>query len=115
LTKETVGDNITAYSYDLAGNRIGLAQRHGETQSNIDYTLGIGNRLASWGDNGEAHYNTAGCLTNMVSDVDGRELNLSWDGRYQLESVRLKGTSEKDVLSCDNFTLFEGKRTRHGR
>jgi RHS repeat-associated protein len=32
-----------------------------------------------------------------VSNIDGRELNLSWDERYQLESVKLEGTSEKEV------------------
>ncbi len=33
----------------------------------------------------------------MVSDISGKELNLSWDERYQLESVKLEGTSEKEV------------------
>jgi hypothetical protein len=55
----------------------------------VDYTLGLGNRLASWGTNGVARYNTAGCLTNMVSDVDGLELNLGWNSQYQLISVDL--------------------------
>ncbi len=92
LTKEINGDNITSYKYDLAGNRTQKVKAVVEgdavrTDSNISYTLGLGNRLASWGDNGEAHYNLAGCLTNMVSDVDGKELNLSWDERYQLTSV----------------------------
>jgi RHS repeat-associated protein len=102
LTKETVGDNITAYSYDLAGNRIAKVSAVIEgdvvrTDGYVNYTLGLGNRLASWGDNGEAHYNLAGCLMNMVSDVDGKELNFGWNSKYQLESVKLEGGSEKEL------------------
>ena len=92
LTKETVGDNITAYSYDLAGNRLQMRKcENAQVTNEVDYTLGIGNRLASWGTNGVASYNTAGCLTNMVSNTDNRELNLSWNERYQLTSVSSSG------------------------
>jgi RHS repeat-associated protein len=91
-TKETTSDNITSYSYDLAGNRLQMRKvENAQVINEVDYTLGIGNRLASWGNAGEAHYDLAGCLTNMVSDVDGRELNLSWNSKYQLSTVDVAG------------------------
>jgi hypothetical protein len=81
--------------YDLAGNRTQKILTTNQTNHTNQYTLGIGNRLASWGDNGEAHYNAAGCLTNMVSDVDGKELNLSWDNQYKVRSVKLEGRNQE--------------------
>jgi RHS repeat-associated protein len=97
LTSEDDGDIITSYSYDLAGNRTMKCMKNMESSYTNNYTLGLGNRLSSWGteesEKGEVRsekkyeYNTAGCLTNMVSDIDGKELNLSWDERYQLTSV----------------------------
>jgi YD repeat-containing protein len=50
------------------------------------YTLGVGNRLATWGTNGSAHYDTAGNTTNLVSN-NGTELDLKWDERYRLVNV----------------------------
>jgi RHS repeat-associated protein len=36
-------------------------------------------------------YSLAGCLTNMVSDIDGKELNLGWNSKYQLSTVDVAG------------------------
>jgi len=96
LTKEINGDNITAYSYDLAGNRTAKVSAVIEgdvvrTDGSVSYTLGSGNRLSSWGTNGVARYDLAGCLTNMVSDIDGKELNLGWNSQYQLSTVDVGG------------------------
>ncbi len=71
-----------AYEYDLAGNRTRTVI-NGETNT---YTLGVGNRLMSWGTNGSALYDVAGNTTNLISN-DGRELKLQWDERYRLKRV----------------------------
>ncbi len=47
------------------------------------YTLGVGNRLASWGENGSALYDQAGNTTNLVFN-DETDVNLDWDERYRL-------------------------------
>jgi len=77
----------SSYSYDLAGNRTSvIAVAGGGDPGTNTYTLGTGNRLASWGANGSALYDSAGNTTNLVSN-DGAELNLQWDERYRLTSV----------------------------
>jgi len=81
--------------YDLAGNRTQKILTTNQTNHTNNFVLGIGNRLASWGDNGEAHYNLAGCLTNMVSDVDGKELNFSWDNQYKVRREKLEGRNQE--------------------
>jgi YD repeat-containing protein len=74
------------YQYDRAGNRTNSVE-NGIT--NV-WTLGVGNRLASWGTSGQAQHNPAGCVTNLV---DGsRSLSLEWDGWYRLASVSTGGT-----------------------
>ena len=61
----------------------------------MDYTLGLGNRLSSWGTNGVASYNTAGCMTNFVSNTDGSERSIEWDNQYQVERVKLEGINQE--------------------
>ena len=58
----------------------------GET---ITYTLGVGDRLASW-TGGAYAYNTAGCVTRIERD-GSPTLDLAWDSRYQLVSVSTNG------------------------
>jgi len=67
--------SMVHYSYDLAGNRTEVI-KNGTTNT---YTLGIGNRLASWGTNGSAQYDAAGNTTNLVSN-DGFQRSLSKRG-----------------------------------
>jgi RHS repeat-associated protein len=83
LVGETTSSGVDIqYAYDLAGNRTSVVE-NGVTNS---YTLGIGNRLSSWGTNGSARYDTAGNTTNLVSN-NGTELDLKWDERYRLVNV----------------------------
>jgi len=63
-----------------------------------DYTLGTGNRLASWGTNGSVSYDVSGNTTNLVSN-DGRELSLQWDERYRLTSVEGRDGSPQPSVS----------------
>ena len=86
LTGETrSGEPGAFYGYDLAGNRTWSAH-DGATNT---YTLGLGNRLASW-TGGSYGHDTAGCVTNIVRS--GRpELDLAWNGLYQVESVATNG------------------------
>ena len=57
------------------------------------YTLGTGNRLASWGANGEFGYayDAAGCVTQRVTGA--RSLGLEWDAQYRLKAVRENGAA----------------------
>ena len=78
-------DGSVAYTYDAAGNRMTRTE-NGET---IAYTLGVGDRLASW-TGGSYTYNAAGCVTRI--ERDGRPtLDLTWNGQYQLVSVSTNG------------------------
>ena len=95
LTEERVYDrNNTltadrAWDYDLAGNRT-YSVENGTSNS---YTLGIGDRLASWGTNAEntVQYDPAGNVTNMTFG-DGRTVSLSWNARYQVTAAATNGT-----------------------
>ena len=87
-------DGGVAYTYDAAGNRTTRTE-DGET---ITYTLGVSDRLASYGraasplaaDGGSYTYNAAGCVTRI--ERDGRPtLDLAWNGQYQLVSVSTNG------------------------
>ena len=82
--------NETSLEYDLVDNRTIMAE-NGVTNT---YTLGGGNRLASWGTDGESTvaHDAAGNVTN-ASYGDGRSLALSWNGRYQLTEVRTNGVA----------------------
>jgi RHS repeat-associated protein len=86
LTAETrTGEPGTAYEYDLAGNRMRTIV-DGTTNA---YSLGLGNRLATW-TGGSYSHDAAGCVTNIVRS--GRpEVDLAWNGLYQIESVATNG------------------------
>ena len=76
-----------AYQYDLAGNRT-AAVVDGVTNA---YTLGAGNRLASWGPNSWAAYDAAGNTTSLYYNAS-RKLDLQWNDRYQVSAVLTNGT-----------------------
>ena len=78
-------DGDTSYTYDVAGNRM-TRPVNGKT---ITYTLGVGDRLASWTD-GSYEYDTAGCVTQIVRDGKPT-LDLTWNSQYQLVSVATNG------------------------
>ncbi len=92
LTAETVyasgGGVSNAYSwkYDLAGNRTQAVVNAATTT----YTLGVGNRIATFGASGAVSHDDAGNITNIVYN-DGRELDLQWNSRRQLVSVSTNG------------------------
>ncbi len=74
-----------AYAYDLVGNRTSTTI-DGTTET---YTLGIGNRLATYGANGYTH-NDAGCVTR-IARAGQPALDLSWDAQYRLTAVSTNG------------------------
>ena len=92
LTSETLLDaasnqvHAAAWGYDLAGNRL-QAVEDGVTNA---CTLGQGNRLATFGAEGAAYQNAAGCVTALVFDASHR-LNIAWNSRYQMTSVSTNG------------------------
>jgi YD repeat-containing protein len=96
LTAEMVYDTnntLTAerhWGYDLAGNRTNAVE-NGVTNT---YTLGEGDRLASWGTNAEntVKYDAAGNVTNMVIG-DGRTLSLAWNLRNQITEAATNGVA----------------------
>ena len=77
-------DGDVTYAYDAAGNRLSKTDAGGP----VAYTLGMGDRLASW-TGGSYSHDTAGCVTRIVRGGDA--LNLSWNGQYQLVSVATNG------------------------
>ena len=89
-------DGGVTYTYDAAGNRMTRTE-NGET---ITYTLGIGDRLASYGRAGTPRapqsaegaytHDAAGNVTRI--ERDGRPtLDLTWNSQYQLVSVATNG------------------------
>ena len=82
--------SVVSYSYDLVGNRT----RKVDNGTAVNYTLGAGNRLSSWGTNGEntVSYNTAGCVTE-ISQGGRSTKTLAWDSRYRVTSVATNGTT----------------------
>ncbi len=115
-------DGDVAYTYDAAGNRMTRTE-DGET---ITYTLGVGDRLASYGRAGAPRtpqsaegsytYDTAGNVTRI--ERDGRPtLYLAWNSQYQLVSVSTNGVFAEgyayDALNRRvSTTTLEGT-TRH--
>ena len=78
-------DGGVTYAYDAAGNRMTRT----ENGSTVTYTLGVGDRLASW-TGGSYVYDFAGNVTRI--ERDGRPtLDLTWNSRYQLVSVSANG------------------------
>ena len=85
---------------------------NGET---ITYTLGAGDRLASWTD-GAYTYDAAGCVTRI--ERDGKPtLDLTWNGLYQLVSVSTNGVFAEgyayDALGRRVSTTTAEGTTRH--
>ncbi len=76
-----------AYAYDRAGNRTQMT----ENGTNINYYLGQGNRLNTFGATGDYDYDAAGNVTDIEYN-DGRDLGLTWDSRYRLTAVSTNGT-----------------------
>jgi RHS repeat-associated protein len=78
-------DGGVTYTYDAAENRT-MKTENGAT---ITYTLGIGDRLASW-TGGAYTYDVAGNVTRI--EREGRPaLDLTWNSQYQLVSVATNG------------------------
>ena len=80
-----VADGDVSYEYDAAGNR--LAKRGG-AEGDVEYQLGVGDRLASW-TGGSCEHDAAGCATRIVRG--GTALDLEWNGQCQLVSVATNG------------------------
>ena len=113
-------DGDVSYTYDAAGNRMTRTE-NGET---ITYTLGVGDRLASYGSaastmppqSGAYMYDAAGNVARI--ERDGRPtLDLTWNSQYQLVSVSTNGAFAEsyayDALSRRvSTTTLEGT-TRH--
>ena len=78
--------SLQSFSYDLAGNRTQMVTDGATT----NYTLGTGDRLASWTGGGLCEYNAAGCVTNLVYP-DGRYVWLKWDSQYRLTVAYTNG------------------------
>ena len=113
-------DGGVAYTYDAAGNRMTRVD-DGET---ITYTLGVGDRLASYGraastmppHSGAYTYDTAGNVTRI--ERDGRPtLDLAWNSQYQLVSVATNGAFAEryayDALGRRVSTTTRERTTRH--
>lgn len=81
-----VADETTLYTYDVAGNR---TAKRGETEGDVVYVRGIGNRLSSW-TGGSYRYNVAGNVRRITRN-ERPEFNLTWNGQYQLVKVSTNG------------------------
>ncbi len=104
-------DGDVVYTYDAAGNRMTRTE-DGET---ITYTLGVGDRLASW-TGGVYTHDTAGNVTRI--ERDGRPtLDLAWNSQYQLVSVATNGAFAEryayDALGRRVSTTTREGTTRH--
>ena len=113
-------DGGVAYTYDAAGNRMTRTE-DGET---ITYTLGAGDRLASYGraastmppHSGAYTHDAAGNVTRI--ERDGRPtLDLAWNSQYQLGSVSTNGVFAEsytyDALGRRVTTITLEGTTRH--
>ncbi len=68
------------YGWDLVGNPTSRVENAASTA----YTLGTGNRLASW-TGGSYACNAAGCVTDITRGID--TLSLGWNSRYEMTAV----------------------------
>ena len=113
-------DGDVAYTYDAAGNRMTRT----ENDETITYTLGVGDRLASYGraastmppHSGAYTHDTAGNVTRI--ERDGRPtLDLVWNSQYQLVSVSTNGVFAEgysyDALGRRATTMTLEGTTRH--
>ena len=113
-------DGDVSYTYDAAGNRMTRTE-DGDT---ITYTLGVGDRLASYGradsmnppQSGSYAYDAAGNVARIERD-GGPTLGLTWNGQYQLVSVSTNGVFAEsyayDALSRRVLTTTLEGTTRH--
>ena len=117
-------DGGITYTYDAAGNRMTKTE-NGET---VIYTLGAGDRLASYGRArspsapqsvdvcGAYSYDEAGCVTRMERD-GSPTLDLAWNGQCQLVSVSTNGVFAEgyayDALGRRAATTTREGTTRH--
>ena len=104
-------DGDVAYTYDAAGNRMTRSD-DGET---VTYTLGVGDRLASW-TGGSYTHDIAGNVVRIGGG--GRPtLDLSWNSRCQLVSVATNGAFAEsytyDALGRRVSTTTREGTTRH--
>ena len=89
LVSEDVSGSTTfwaTFAYDGVGNRT-TATING---TNIPYTLGIGNRLSTFGAAGSVSCNAAGCVTTLVYSA-GNQLDMTWNSQYQLTGISTNG------------------------
>ena len=90
-------DGDVSYTYDAAGNRLAKIDPANAT---ILYTLGLGDRLATYGRacspsapqpaEGTYTYDTVGNVMHIVRE-SGTTLDLTWNGQCQLVSVSTNG------------------------
>ncbi len=78
------------WNYDLVGNRLSKTEDGIATA----YTLGQGNRLASFGAEGAAYQDAAGCVTALVFNGSSR-LDLAWNSQYQMTAASTNGVVAK--------------------
>ncbi len=110
LTSATASYITASYGWDLAGN----PSSRTENGTNTTYTLGTGNKLASWTGGSYGHDN-AGCVTNITRA--SKTLSLAWDGRYNLTSVSTNGVIAEeyayDPLGRRVMTVANGVTNHH--
>ena len=113
LASETESTGVSrTYGYDLAGNRLSKTQTGAGTTT---YTLGVGDRLATYTGGAYSH-DAAGCVTSI--DRTGKpDLDLTWNGQYQLTSVSTNGVVAEsyayDPLGRRASTTSGGVTLRH--
>jgi RHS repeat-associated protein len=81
-------DDKFEYYYDLAGNRTLTKFNGASTTWMIDDDNGDSNRLESWGSGTDILYDDAGNV-EWMEFADSRELDLTWNARYQLTAVKV--------------------------
>ena len=104
------------YQYDLAGNRSNTVIDGGSQA----YTLGQGNRLASWGTAGQMHHDAAGTVTQVVYSASSR-VQFERNDRRQVTAAYTNGTLAEtygyDVLgrrvfvgqgAVTNYHVYDG-------
>jgi RHS repeat-associated protein len=105
LTSAVSSNLAASYSWDLAGNPV----QRVENGNTTDYTMGVGDRLASWTGGGSL-FDAAGCVTSITRGAD--TLGLAWNGRYQLTEAWTNGAAADrfgyDALGRRAWTASDG-------
>lgn len=94
-------------AYDAAGNRLAKTDAGGT----VSYTLGAGDRLASW-TGGSYSHDTAGCVTHIVRGAD--TLDLTWNGQYQCLFQSRTSAERGAVWECVQCLGQRSPRTAQG-